>query len=41
MTAGAGDAAPAAQIAPGIGADTLLAATGTLASDASSQATAT
>ena len=33
MTAGAGDAAPAAEIAAGIGADTLLAATETLASD--------
>ncbi len=34
MTAGAGDAAPPAEIAAGIGADTLLAATETLASDA-------
>ena len=33
MTAGAGDAAPPAEIAAGIGADTLLAATETLASD--------
>ncbi len=34
MTTGAGAAAPVAEIAAGIGADTLLAATGTLASDA-------